>query len=151
VAQLRAFFQQAINGNRKAKSAGTAPQSDLMRIKIIGENDTARALRALLRKAGFAVSELLPSEVVTNSPLAGYAITVEEGEQSGWIHLDSVDSELEAAVFKHVTQLSPHPVSVDRPGGEVHSERELRIVVPAGDAAQAQAVEYGELRALQEL
>jgi hypothetical protein len=130
-----------------------------MRIKIIGENDTAKALRALLRKAGFAVCEFLPAEAVTHSPEAGYAITIEEGGgsaslpagQSGWIHLDSVDSELEAAVFRHITQLSPHPVSVDRPGGQVHSERELRVVVPAGDAAQTQAVEYGVLRGLLEL
>ena len=130
-----------------------------MRIKIIGENDTAKALRALLRKAGFAVCEFLPAEAVTHSPEAGYAITIEEGGgfaslpagRSGWIHLDSVDSELEAAVFHHITQLSPHPVSVDRPGGQVHSERELRIVVPQGDAAQTQAVEYGVLRGLLEL
>jgi hypothetical protein len=122
-----------------------------MRIKIIGESDTAKALRGLLRKAGFAVCEFLPAEVVMHAPDAGYAITIEEGEHSGWIHLDSVDSELEAAVFKHITQLSPHPVSVDRPGGVVHSERELRIIAPAGDAAQAQAVEYGVLRGLLEL
>lgn len=122
-----------------------------MRIKIIGENETAKALRGLLRKAGFAVCEFLPAEVVVHAPDAGYAIIIEEGEHSGWIHLDSVDSELESAVFKHITQLSPHPVSVDRPGGEVHSERELRIIAPAGDVVQAQAIEYGVLRGLLEL
>jgi hypothetical protein len=126
-----------------------------MRIKIIGENDTAKALRTLLRKAGFAVCEFLPAEAVTQAPVAGYVITIEESGQSGWIHLDSVDSELEGAVLRHITQLSPHAVSVDRPGGQIHSERELRIVVPAGspagDAAQAQAVEYGVLRGLLEI
>jgi hypothetical protein len=72
------------------------------------------------------------------------------------IHFDSVDSELEAAILRHVTQLAPAPVVVDRPGGVVHSERELRIVVPnSGDAkadeAAAVAVEFGVLRGLLDL
>src|SRR5437899_8891630 len=41
-----------------------ASVADPMRIKIIGDNDCARALRGLLRKAGFAVSEYLPPELV---------------------------------------------------------------------------------------
>jgi hypothetical protein len=49
---------------------------------------------------------------------------------TGRIHFDSVDSELEAAVLRHVARLSAAPVVVDRPGGVVRSERELRIVVP---------------------
>src|ERR1700688_2890049 len=48
-----------------------------MRIKIIGDNDCARATRHLLRLAGFAVTEFLPGDAVTNEPLAGYAITIE--------------------------------------------------------------------------
>jgi hypothetical protein len=72
------------------------------------------------------------------------------------IHFDSVDSELEAAILRHVTQLAAAPVVVDRPGGVVHSERELRIVVPnSGDAksdeAAAVAVEFGVLRGLLDL
>ncbi|HYA97297.1 MAG TPA: hypothetical protein VEH49_04315, partial [Methylomirabilota bacterium] len=126
-----------------------------MRITIIGENDTARALRALLRKARFAVGDCRAAEAgaQARAPLggAGYSISIEESAATGWIHLDSVASELEAAVFHHVAELSPHPVSVDRPGGQVHHERELRIVVPADDPAQAQAVEYGVLRGLLEL
>jgi hypothetical protein len=121
-----------------------------MRIKIVGECEAAKALRGLLRKAGFAVTEFLPSEAVTGLQ-AGYVITIEETGSSGWIHLDSVDAELEGAVLRHITKLSPQPVSVDRPGGQVHSERELRIVVPAGDAVQAQAVEFGVLRGLLEV
>jgi hypothetical protein len=121
-----------------------------MRVKIIGECESARALRGLLRRAGFAVTEFLPSEAVLR-PQAGYVITIEETESSGWIHLDSVDSALEAAILRHITQLSPHPVSVDRPGGLVHSDRELGIALPAGDVVQAQAVEFGVLRGLLEL
>jgi hypothetical protein len=79
-----------------------------------------------------------------------------EACSTGNIHFDSVDSELEAAVLRHVTQLAAAPVMVDRPGGRVHSERELRIVLPVtGDAradeAAAVAVEFGVLRGLLDL
>jgi hypothetical protein len=200
-----------------------------MRIKIIGDNNCARATRHLLRKAGFAVTEFLPADVVTQAPHSGYAITIdlapaphtpsgktlgvtpdpthkpghsthgqtateiEEASASAkaksgassptsmdgddslsvgardaapiqrarnhhlvCIHFDSVDSELQAAILRHVTQLAAAPVIVDRPGGVVHSERELRIVVPnSGDAkadeAAAVAVEFGVLRGLLDL
>src|ERR1700691_56323 len=56
------------------------------------------------------------------------------GARAASIHFDSVDSVLEAAVLRHVSQLAAAPVIVDRPGGVVHSERELRIVAPnSGD------------------
>jgi hypothetical protein len=176
-----------------------------MRIKIIGENNCARATRHLLRLAGFAVTEFLPADAVAGGPLAGYAITIdlapalhtsdallrpdppthhddasarEEAPRShrdasspafaeataglpafaksSSIHFDSVDSALEAAVLRHVTQLAAAPVIVDRPGGVVHSDRELRIVAPnTGDAradeAAAVAIEFGVLRGLLDL
>jgi hypothetical protein len=212
-----------------------------MRIKIIGENNCARATRHLLRLAGFAVTDYLPAEAVIQGPAAGYAITIDlspaphtpkahlgpdratqpqasskseeadrtdrdaslspfsvgsadvptcennsEGESSAadrvagvisfprgatgslsakvhaggghasYIHFDSVDSALEAAVLRHVAQLAAGPVIVDRPGGVVHSERELRIVAPVtGDAladeAAAVAIEFGVLRGLLDL
>jgi len=283
-----------------------------MRIKIIGDNDCARATRQLLRQAGFAVTEFLPAEAVTHAPHAGYVITIEissasapqpstprpsaqnsgptsvatdsqakacdyelppasppdqtgsslrpspaptpgtalplredsaetaarasaeagspppgstdfslwaargsagagtaaassrsaEERTAAWrppaqnsaptfvgtdsqakacatpILIDSVDCPLEAAVLRHITQLSAAPVMLDRPGGVVHSERELRIVVPrasivgdkplavtAGgktfvsgtqdkpllDEAAAVAVEFGVLRGLLDL
>ena len=48
-----------------------------MRIKIIGDNNCARATRHLLRMAGFAVTEFLPAEAITQAPHHGYAITIE--------------------------------------------------------------------------
>ena len=48
-----------------------------MRIKIIGDNDCARAVRHLLRLAGFAVTEFLPADAPGGGPLAGYAITID--------------------------------------------------------------------------
>jgi len=181
-----------------------------MRIKIIGDNNCARATRHLLRLAGFAVTEFLPSDAVTGGPLAGYAITIDlapashtpdshlrpdpptqhqhasESEEAprshrdasspsfdeasaglpavapanfrsgDGIHFDSVDSALEAAVLRHVTQLAAAPVIVDRPGGVVHSDRELRIVAPnsgdcVADEAAAVAIEFGVLRGLLDL
>ncbi len=119
-----------------------------MRIKIIGESECARALRGLLRKAGFAVSEILPASIVTELPSGGYVVRVEEGPAEGHIYFDSMDSELERNILRHVTQLSPLPVTVDRPGGEVHSDREIRIVVPRDAEREAAAVEFGVLRGL---
>jgi hypothetical protein len=221
-----------------------------MRIKIIGDNNCARATRHLLRLAGFAVTEFLPVEAITSGPHAGYAITIdlapatntpdsrlrppntgadygglahlrpdspahhhhasasEEADRLhrdasspafvrptpgrttagkpafaeaaaevpslveataarppeapanfrsvGGIHFDSVDSALEAAVLRHVAQLAAAPVIVDRPGGVVHSDRELRIVAPntgdlKADEAAAVAIEFGVLRGLLDL
>ncbi len=219
-----------------------------MRIKITGENNCARATRHLMRMAGFAVTEFLPVDAITQAPHFGYAITIEVSrvpssgftpdpafvpdsgtsaglpssmpersthgqpasrieeasaldkgsadasspssmEASGGklkllgsagilpaavcasdvenrrrdagatpvhIHFDSVDGALEAAVLRHVTQLAGAPVIVDRPGGVVHSERELRIVIPRtgdekADEAAAVAVEFGVLRGLLDL
>ena len=233
-----------------------------MRIKIIGDNNCARATRHILRMAGFAVTEYLPVEAIISAPHCGYAITIDLAEvvtevpssgntpdasgkffgsrgsrncpgapafmperstldqpaeqhgeafadsdvesadgsslaffsdgggcddvtvsgdvgkgaqtevhatgvgggadASGGRHIcfDSVDSELEAAVLRHVTQLAALPVIVDRPGGRVRSERELRLVVPLArnadgescmDEAAAVAVELGVLRGMLDL
>ncbi len=126
-----------------------------MRVRIIGDGECARSLRGLLRKAGFAVVEFLPPEVVKALPSGGYVIHIELAAASPtrastepWIHFDSVDCELEANILKHVTALSKHPVVVDRPGGVVHSDREIRIVVPAHLPGQQMAVEFGVLRGL---
>lgn len=150
-----------------------------MRIKIIGDSDCARALRGLLRKAGFAVSEYLPPELVKDLPSGGYVVYIEEAplrqaqgpEQSRGaagalrqaqgpepqgpersrgeaIHFDSVDCELEANILRHVTSLWKHPVGLNRPGGRVHSDQEIRILVPPGNEAAALAVEFGVLRGL---
>ena len=252
-----------LNANKGTQAEAYATGlREIMRIKIIGDNNCARATRHLLRTAGFAVTEYLPAEVITQAPHSGYAITIEvakipssgntpdssgeffepqesgntlgesptfmpehstlgqpanaHGEASafvkeladasspafagpsediagnggggecgeaqrgnqgtrgdeltggsqsacdvaGHIHFDSVDSELEAAVLRHVTQLAAWPVVVDRSGGQVRSERELRLVVPLAknslgklcmDEGAAIAVEFGILRGMLDL
>jgi len=119
-----------------------------VRIKVIGECDCARALRGLLRKSGFAVSEFLPAEVVKGLPSGGYVVRIEEGQAGAPLYFDSADSELEINILRHVTALSPCAVTVDRPGGQVHSDREIRIVVPRGNEREQIAVEFGVLRGL---
>src|SRR3989449_3687863 len=129
-----------------------ASVADPMRIKIIGDNDCARALRGLLRKAGFAVSEYLAPELVKDLPGGGYVVYIDPapaaGPGGGMIHFDSVDCELEANILRHVTSLWKSPVGLNRPGGRVHSDQEIRILVPLGNEAAALAVEVGVLRGL---
>ena len=92
-----------------------------MRIKVIGDCDSARSLRGLLRKAGFAVTEFLPAQLVTELPSGGYVIYIEESainladaEAGKNILFDSVDSELEANILRHVTQLTPRDAARNR-------------------------------------
>jgi hypothetical protein len=78
------------------------------------------------------------------------------GALVGSIHFDSVDGALEAAVLRHVAKFAAAAVIVDRPGGVVHSERELRIILPVtgnakADEAAAVAVEFGVLRGMLDL
>ena len=130
-----------------------------MKIFLQGDTDCARRLDGLLRRAGFAVTR--------NDLFWDYAVRIEESasphaqvaQANGSaaeaadtrIHFDSVDCELERRILQHVTALSPHAVVVDRPGGEVHSDREIRIVVPRGNEAQAHAVAFGVVRGLIDL
>src|SRR5216684_3290565 len=71
-----ADFHQSLITDHQSLITNNAP-TDTMRIKIIGENNCARATRHLLRLAGFAVTEFLPAEAVAGGPLAGYAITID--------------------------------------------------------------------------
>jgi hypothetical protein len=125
-------------------------EKENMRVKIIGESNCAKAARGLLRQAGFAVTEFLPTDAVTQGPLAGYVIGIVEDARADKIYVDSVDCALEAAILKHITQLSKHPVVLNRPGGVVHSDREIGLIVPH-DEEEQRAVEFGVLRGLLEL
>src|SRR6266850_4366854 len=64
-----------------------------MRIKIIGDNNCARATRHLLRKAGFAVTEFLPADVVTQVPHSGYVITIDLAPAPHPLHGEPVQGE----------------------------------------------------------
>ena len=111
-----------------------------MNVAIIGENETCKAARMLLHQAGFAVRD--------SAPHAHLRIWIEEHPRILQIYFDSIDSPLEAAVVRHVSQLSRHAIVIDRPGGQVRSDRELRIVVPEESFEQQHAVQLGILRGL---
>src|SRR5437879_11000060 len=89
-----------------------------MRIKIIGDNDCARALRGLLRKAGFAVSEYLPPELVKDLPGGGSVVYIDPapgaGPGGGAIHFDSVGGELEANITSQHTALRKWPAEANQ-------------------------------------
>src|ERR1700716_1328490 len=64
-----------------------------MRIKIIGDNNCARATRHLLRKAGFAVTEFLPADVVMQAPHSGYVITIDLAPAPHTLHGEPAQGE----------------------------------------------------------
>src|SRR6266404_5532533 len=103
-----------------------------MRIKIIGDNNCARATRHLLRKAGFAVTEFLPADVVTQAPHSGYVITIDLAP-------------------------APHPPDpTSEPDHSTPAYAEATAGSPAAalakaDEAAAVAVEFGVLRGLLDL
>src|SRR3989441_8576155 len=98
-----------------------------MRIKIIGDNDCARALRGLLRKAGFAVSEYLPPELVKDLPGGGYVVYIDPapaaGPGGGVVYFYSVGCGLGANILRPVTLLWEVPVGVEPPGGRGHRDQ----------------------------
>jgi hypothetical protein len=108
-----------------------------MRINIKGKNVSALALRGMLRKSGFVVSE------------AGalLSVAIEESETESFIVVDGVDSELERLVVNSIAELSLTPILLRRGGSRQSSDHEIAITVPARDAERI-AVERGVLRAL---
>jgi hypothetical protein len=148
-----------------------------MKISIIGDNDTCKATRMLLRQAGLAVSDTpsranvciwieecsqsapIDDNVISDFVVAQHAAPAVVSEAAArrrssplhhdaHIYFDSIDSPLESAIVRHVSQLSRHPIVIDRPGGNVHSDRELRITVPEAHFDQQHAVQLGILRGL---
>src|SRR5665213_2902076 len=129
------------------EAAGETAEPTAQAGKPAGDGSAEQSDKASV--AGFA-------EQAGKAAVAGFAAKAGGGALAGYIHFDSVDSALEAAVLRHVSQLAAGPVIVDRPGGVVRSERELRIVAPcSGDAradeAAAVAIEFGVLRGLLDL
>ena len=129
-----------------ARQAQRYLRETVMNISIIGDNETCKATRMLLRQAGFSVRDT-PTR-------ADVRIWIDERSQTAaepsdaHIYFDSIDSPLEANVVRHVSQLSRHAIVIDRPGGSVRSDRELRMTVPEDHFEQQHAVQLGILRGL---
>lgn len=113
-----------------------------MRVKIVGDTESSRVIRAYLTKAGVAVSERLPKFALS--------CTIHLSEHSGQhIIVDSVDSLLELHILRHITENITSDVILRRRTGIVSSENEIHLSIPVGDTEAAHAVELGVLRGVQ--
>ena len=106
-----------------------------MRIRVLGDCLSARALRGDLSRAGFAVTDTG----------ARYTLHIEEG-YAGEILVDSIDGQIDRAITEHLRALTTTPIKVQTAGG-IQSEFEIRMSVPPDQAEQAN-IEKAILRGL---
>lgn len=89
-----------------------------MRVRIVGDNDSARSVRGLLVKAGVVVSEeAFDFEIVLNRT------------QEDFPRVDGVDCELERLVVTRLSERTNAGILLARPGGN-RSDRKLVIALP---------------------
>ncbi|HET9321443.1 MAG TPA: hypothetical protein VFO27_16755 [Bryobacteraceae bacterium] len=110
-----------------------------MRVLVSGDCHTAKALRGNLARHDFHLTGHFPDFTVWIEEQAGLARPL----------LDSVHSELEQAILRHLRKQTTTPVEIHTAGG-IESDREVRIVVPPVEE-ERRAVEVGVFRALLEL
>jgi len=110
-----------------------------MRVLVSGDCPTAKALRGNLARHDFHLTGHFPDFTVWIEEQAGLARPL----------LDSVHSELEQAILRHLRKQTTTPVEIHTAGG-IESDREVRIVVPPVEE-ECRAVEVDVFRALLEL
>jgi hypothetical protein len=110
-----------------------------MRIRVLGECDTAKAVRGLLSQAGYLLSD----------GRANYTVHLEEVPGASRIVFDSIDCELERRIFRHTRDLIGQPIAMQTAGG-IQRDDEIRIVLPAR-GSERHAVELGILRGMLDL
>ena len=110
-----------------------------MRIHVTGECPTAKALRGYLRKHDFHVTGYQPDWIVH----------IEEPEGATQPVLDSAGGELERAILRHLRKQTASAIEIHT-ARTVSSEREIRILVPPGEADR-KAIETGVFRGLLEI
>lgn len=103
-----------------------------MRIQILGDNETARAAAAYLRRAGLAVVDRR----------ADVVIDIEEHAHAASISLDSLNGDVHHALLRSIWNRRA-AVRIAAPGKD-RDDRRVKITLPAKDAAR-QAVEGGVL------
>lgn len=111
-----------------------------MRIKVVGESDTAKALRLALQAAGVAVAP----DLVEAS--AHFTLYIEEYAGPN-IVFDSVDCELERNILRHVSDNTPSDIVVRRGAGDIEADDKIKLLVPR-NAQEIKAVEVGVLRGI---
>lgn len=106
-----------------------------MRVRVIGNSQSAAAVRASLHLAGVVVSD------------SGYGYTVEVNDETEFSipTVDGVDSDLERKMVNCICVAAETSIVLLRPGG-IQSDRHIRIGIPVDDAAHL--VEKGIMRAV---
>lgn len=109
-----------------------------MRVRVIGDCDSAKAVRGYLRAAGVAVVDELPGP-----DSAGYTLHIAETSGDA-IVCDSHPSDLERHVLDILHEfllklrerkppITKPEVQIIRQGGQIHGEREISLGVPQMD------------------
>lgn len=107
-----------------------------MRVRVIGDSESAVAVRSsLFLSGGVVISEV------------GYGYTVEIEDQAGWPTptIDGVDCDFERRLLNSIATVANTPVLMLRPGG-VQSDRHVKIGVPTG--AERHLIEQAIMRAV---
>jgi hypothetical protein len=101
-------------------------------IKVVGDNNTARAVRVALREQGFAIVDEQPT----------FTIGIAEATVFECPTFDSVDGPIERELFAAIRSVTPSGRMATLHAGGVQSEDEVRIMVPQ-DAEESRAVVSG--------
>jgi hypothetical protein len=107
-----------------------------VRLNVVGQNETADALRGTLRLAGYVLSTYMPH----------LTIYVDEGAESQPI-VDGVDSPLERSIVNEIAKLTPSGNILLQRGEGIGDAQSIRVVSPAIPAERA-AVETGIRRGI---
>ena len=110
-----------------------------MRILIAGDNPTAKALRGYLARHDFHLTSHAPD----------YTVRIDENPSAVRPSLESVHSELEQAILRHLRKQTVTPIEIHHASG-VASGREVRIVAPPAEE-ERRAIEVAVFRALLEI
>jgi len=105
-----------------------------MRIQIIGDCDSAKSLRGLLGRAGFAISD-------KNS---FYTINLTQNDSLSYVQVDSIDCELERTIIQCIGELGVKQFLLRRDFA-MPSDREITITLPEHLSYE---VEIGIMRAM---
>ncbi len=110
-----------------------------MRILILGDNPTAKALRGYLARHDFHLTNHAPD----------YTVHIDEDESAARPWLTGIPCELEQAILRHLRKQAATPIEIHSPTG-VESDREVRIVAPPVEE-ERRAIEVAVFRALLEI
>lgn len=103
-----------------------------MRIRVLGDCDSAKAVRGYLIDGGLLVDDTV----------YGYTVEIEETDSTIPV-IDAIDSKLESAIVNAVAMLAGTQILLDRPGPN-RSDTHIRISVPRSfSIVQKDAVERG--------